>query len=74
MYNKYKILKKIMPETILTKDHFGAEFIYIPLNKVKAKNILLKNGFEICQNKSYLKKDDIYVYNNTLRKYLSISI
>ena len=69
-------LKKIIPEAELEKDYFGADYFYITYNiltKRKAWSLLKQRGFQSCPNKQYLRKDDIYVYNNHLKDHLTIA-
>jgi len=68
-------IKKIIPEAEVVKDNFGGDYYFIPphiLSKRKAWNLCLKRGFISCPNKQYLRKDNIYVYNNHLKNYLII--
>jgi hypothetical protein len=74
-------LQKILPEAQFTKDNFGADYLYIPsniLSKRRAWNMALKRGFIPCLNKQYLmlqtNKESIYLYNSSLKNYLSIEI
>jgi hypothetical protein len=70
-------LKKIIPEAEAIKDNFGADYYYIPssvLRKRKAWNLYLKRGFLPCNNKQYLKKGNIYLYNSTLKNYLIVEV
>jgi len=70
-------LKKIIPEAEAVKDNFGGDYFYIPhsiLSKRKAWNLCLARGFLHCQNKQYLKKGNIYLYNSSLHNYLKIEV
>jgi hypothetical protein len=51
------------------KDYFGADFFVIPAyvrgrNKTKVWNWLLSIGFQECENKDYLKKDNWFCHNH----------
>lgn len=64
-------------ETIIpifkTVDNFGANYLVIKdVSKIKARNILVKNGFTVCENKRYLKFDNCYIYDNKLKSYLTV--
>ncbi len=64
-----KGLKKI-------KDNFGGDYWLIDpnvLSKRKAWNYLLSIGFEKCPNKQYLRKGQVFAYNNRLKNYLVIN-
>jgi hypothetical protein len=70
-------IKKEIPEAVMVKDNFGGDYYYIPsniLSKRKAWNVLLKRGFLQQPNKQYLKKGNIYIYNNYLKNYLIIQV
>ena len=70
-------LKKIIPEAETVKDNFGGDYYYIPysvLSKRKAWNLYIKKGFLPCLNRQYLKKDNIYLYNSSLKNYLIITV
>ena len=70
-------IQKLIPEAVEKKDVFGGQYFFIPsivLSKRKAWNLCLKRGFLPCENKQYLQKDGIYVYNNSLHSYLNIGV
>lgn len=70
-------IKKIIPEAEAVKDNFGSDYFYIPsniLSKRKALNLCLKRGFEPCLNRQYLQRDNIYLYNSSLKDYLIILV
>jgi hypothetical protein len=66
-------LKRIIP-VFETVDNFGAAYIVIKdMSKIKARNILVKNGFVICENSRYLKYENCYIYDNKLKSYLIVN-
>lgn len=66
-------LNKIVP-IYKTVDNFGADYIVIKdISKIKAWNILLKNGFTICANNRYLNFENCYIYNSKLKTYLTVT-
>jgi hypothetical protein len=65
----------IIPGIKTVKDAFGGDYTYIDpsvMSKRKAWNYLLKNGWSRCENKAYLKLDNVYAHNNSLKNYLII--
>lgn len=70
-------LNKIIPEAIMVKDSDGGDYFYIPsktLNKRKAWNKYLNSGFLLCNNKQFLQKDNIYLYNSKIKNHIVIQI
>ena len=65
-----KGLKKVV-------DNFGADYWLIDpdvMQKRKAWNYLLSIGFERCPNPQYLRRGQVFAYNNRLHKYLKIEV
>ena len=64
-----------IPGLTIKKDCFGGDYMYISpeiMSKRKAWNYLIKNGFTIQPNKRYLKKGNVYVWDNSLLNHLRI--
>jgi len=70
MKQEYQEVLDKIPEATRRATLFGIEYLSIECNKRRAKNLLLKLGWQECENKLYLKKNDAYIYNNHLSKYL----
>ena len=66
-------LEKILP-VFKTVDNFGADYLVIKdVSKIKARNILIKNGFTVCENNRYLRFGNCYIYDNKLKSYLTVN-
>ena len=69
MKAEYMELLEKIPEATKRATIHSVEYISIEMNKRKAQNLLLKMGWQICENPFYLQKGDAYLYNNKLMKY-----
>ena len=50
------------------KSNFGDNIYYMKLSKVKGRNLLLKNGWELCSNPNYLTNGVNTGYYNKVSK------
>lgn len=72
-----EVIKKEIPEAEARKDYFGGTSYFIPpqvLSKRKQWNLLVKRGFKVMPDNSYLSKNNVYAHNNRLLNYLIIEL